>query len=113
MLLPGEPASAARHSLGQLIWRYHPRRKIYEVFAEGVSKADGAAWLLERHGIDRRRVLALGNDFNDESLLAWAAESRVVANAPAALRQRFDVVPDNQEHGFSVAVDAWRRRQGL
>lgn len=79
----------------------------YEVFAEGVSKADGAAWLLARHGIAHERVLALGNDFNDQTMLDWAAEARVVANAPAPLRERFETVPDNEQHGFAAAVDAW------
>ncbi|MBI1371466.1 MAG: isochorismatase family protein [Phycisphaera sp.] len=29
------------HTMGQLIWRYHPERKIYEVFAEGGGNAFG------------------------------------------------------------------------
>ncbi len=29
------------HTLGQLIWRYHPEKKIYEVFAEGGGNAFG------------------------------------------------------------------------
>lgn len=29
------------HSLGQLIWRYHPEKRIYEVFAEGGGNAFG------------------------------------------------------------------------
>ncbi len=29
------------HSMGQLIWRYHPRRRVYEIFAEGGGNAFG------------------------------------------------------------------------
>jgi putative heme-binding domain-containing protein len=29
------------HSLGQLIWRYHPEKRIYEIFAEGGGNAFG------------------------------------------------------------------------
>lgn len=29
------------HSLGQLVWRYHPRKHIYEIFAEGGGNAFG------------------------------------------------------------------------
>jgi putative membrane-bound dehydrogenase-like protein len=36
---PGE--KEAVHSLGQLIWRYHPQRKKYEVFAEGGGNTFG------------------------------------------------------------------------
>lgn len=31
-------------SLGQLIWRYHPERRIYEIFAEGGGNAFGVAF---------------------------------------------------------------------
>lgn len=79
----------------------------YEIFAPGVNKADGARWVLERYHLDHRHVLALGNDFNDEDLLDWAHQARVVANAPAELRQRFDTAPANVEDGFSVAVGQW------
>lgn len=36
---PGE--KTATYSMGQLIWRYHPRRKKYEIFAEGGGNAFG------------------------------------------------------------------------
>ncbi len=79
----------------------------YEVFARGVSKAAGASWLARRHGIDCGAVLAVGNDFNDEDLLAWAPHPRVVANAPAPLRERYRQVASNDEDGFAVAVREW------
>ena len=34
-------ASEPRHSMGQLIWRYHPESRRYEVFAEGGGNAFG------------------------------------------------------------------------
>lgn len=79
----------------------------FEVFAPGVSKAAGAARVREQHRIDPARVLALGNDFNDEELLAWAPQPRVVANAPPSLLARYPNVPSNDEDGFAAAVIAW------
>ena len=79
----------------------------FEVFAHGVSKASGAAAVLERHGVTHDRVLAIGNDFNDEELLAWAACPVVVANAPGELLGRYAGVASNDEDGFTEAVDAW------
>ncbi|MFK7778360.1 MAG: c-type cytochrome [Gimesia sp.] len=38
---PGQKEKEAIHSLGQLIWRYHPEKKIYEIFAEGGGNAFG------------------------------------------------------------------------
>jgi len=83
------------------------RSSWFEVFAEGVSKAAGAAFVLARHAVASQQVLALGNDFNDEELLAWAGEPRVVANAPPALRARYPAVAGNDDDGFSDAVERW------
>lgn len=38
---PGQKDKEAIASLGQLIWRYHPEKKIYEIFAEGGGNAFG------------------------------------------------------------------------
>ncbi len=38
---PGQKDKEAIQSLGQLIWRYHPEKKIYEIFAEGGGNAFG------------------------------------------------------------------------
>ncbi|MEQ9072009.1 MAG: ThuA domain-containing protein, partial [Gimesia chilikensis] len=38
---PGQKDSEAIQTLGQLIWRYHPEKKIYEIFAEGGGNAFG------------------------------------------------------------------------
>jgi hydroxymethylpyrimidine pyrophosphatase-like HAD family hydrolase len=117
-LLVVEPAgNAARHR--ELVCALHPlnvvrttspldhRSHWFEVFAQGVSKASGARWLLERRRLHAQRVLAIGNDFNDEELLDWAPAARVVANAPRELRERFAEVASNDEDGFSEAVHAW------
>jgi len=79
----------------------------FEVFADGVSKASGAQWLLRRHGLPPGAVLAVGNDYNDEELLAWAAHATVVGNAPADLRAHYHTCANNDADGFSQAVSAW------
>ncbi|RUL86112.1 PVC-type heme-binding CxxCH protein [Tautonia sociabilis] len=38
---PGDPEEAIVHSMGQLIWRYHPETRRYEVFAEGGGNTFG------------------------------------------------------------------------
>ena len=79
----------------------------FEIFPTQVSKASGIEWLVTHHGLDAGGVLVIGNDFNDLQMLEWAQRARVVANAPAELRQRFETVPDNNADGFSVAVQHW------
>jgi len=78
-----------------------------EVFPPQVSKDRAAAWLAARLGIDGTRTYAVGNDFNDESLLSWAASARVVGNGPASLRARFGSVPSNDADGVAHAIAAF------
>lgn len=78
-----------------------------EIFPRTVSKAIASAWICSRLGLDHERALAVGNDFNDRDLLEWAPNARVVANAPDALRRRYEAVESNDDDGFSEAVDQW------
>jgi hydroxymethylpyrimidine pyrophosphatase-like HAD family hydrolase len=75
-----------------------------EIFAPGVSKSAASAWLARRHGVDPRAVWAVGNDYNDRDLLAWAGRPRVVANAVPELRALYPMVAAHDEGGFAEAV---------
>ena len=75
-----------------------------ELFPDGVSKARASDWLRERHAIDPARTVAVGNDYNDLDMLEWAEHARVVSNAPASMRARYDVVRANDDDGFTEAV---------
>ena len=44
---------------------------------------------------------AVGNDYNDADLLAWAAHAYVVDNAPRDLKALHTVVPSNDDDGFA------------
>ncbi|WP_337173251.1 PVC-type heme-binding CxxCH protein [Paludisphaera sp.] len=55
---PGEPDDRATRSLGQLIWRYHPEHRVYEVFSEGGGNAFGVE-------IDARGRLFSGHNGGD------------------------------------------------
>lgn len=86
-----------------------------EIFPREVSKGQAAAWLAARHGIRRGQVCAVGNDYNDGDLLAWAGSSYVVANAAPELRARYDVVAAAGGCGVAEAIGRWRsspRRNG-
>jgi len=78
-----------------------------EIFPRTVSKAIASEWICSELGLDGGRALAVGNDFNDLDLLEWAPVARVVANAPAPLRDRYETVESNDADGFSEAVDEW------
>jgi len=78
-----------------------------EIFNRQVSKSNAARWLAGLCGINREQVCAIGNDYNDEDLLAWAGQAFVVAGAPLPLRQRFAPVAGNDHGGVAEAVTRW------
>jgi hydroxymethylpyrimidine pyrophosphatase-like HAD family hydrolase len=75
-----------------------------ELYPRGVNKASAAAWLWESIARPSLVRVAIGNDYNDLDLLAWADLSFVVSNAPAELCARYPTVPSNDAAGFSEAV---------
>ncbi len=77
-----------------------------EVFHRDVSKSAATAWLAGQLGIGRENVVSVGNDYNDQDLLAWSGKGFVVENAPPGLRQAFTSVTSNNHQGVSRAARA-------
>lgn len=78
-----------------------------EIFPRSVSKALASEWLARQHQIERHRILAIGNDYNDIDLLQWAGSSFLVNNAPDDLKQAYPSVSSNNHDGFKEAVVLW------
>ena len=75
-----------------------------EVFHKEVSKSKAASFLAEKLSMDRRNIISIGNDYNDEDLLGWSGKGYVVENAPERLRQDYETVGSNNESGVSMAI---------
>jgi hydroxymethylpyrimidine pyrophosphatase-like HAD family hydrolase len=75
-----------------------------EIFPTVVSKSRTAAWLAEELKIDKRKIVSVGNDYNDLDLLEWTVNSYVVDNAPADLKSRFAGVASNNNGGVAEAA---------
>ncbi len=75
-----------------------------EVFNKNVSKSRTTDWLTKHLNIKKENTISVGNDYNDEDLLAWSAQGFVVENAPKALKKRFEIVLSNNESGVSHAA---------
>jgi hydroxymethylpyrimidine pyrophosphatase-like HAD family hydrolase len=75
-----------------------------EIFPAGLNKGSALSSWCSDHGISRERVLVLGNDLNDESMLEWARYARVVEGSPAELTSRFPVLPPAGQGGFPAAA---------
>jgi len=75
-----------------------------EVFHKDVSKARAALRLIKMLGIKRKNVVSVGNDYNDQDLLAWSGKGFVVENAPESLKQVFQTVSPNNNCGVTGAA---------
>lgn len=76
-----------------------------EVFHKEVSKSKAAGFLSKRLSINREDVICVGNDFNDEDLLAWSGKGYVVENAPEALSRKFETLGSNNKSGVSRVIE--------
>ncbi len=76
-----------------------------EIFPKKVSKSGTAAFLSEQLAVQSENVIAVGNDYNDEDLLAWSGKGFVVDNAPPDLRSRYETVASNNASGVSMAAE--------
>ncbi len=76
-----------------------------EIFPTGLNKGTALENYCQRKAIPRQRVLALGNDHNDESMLAWVGHGCIVAGAPEALTHRYKVLPPANRGGFIAAAE--------
>lgn len=76
-----------------------------EVFHKEVSKSRAAAFLARRLSVHRRDSIAVGNDYNDEDLLAWSGKGYVVENAPERLRRAYETVRSNNDCGMTMAAE--------
>lgn len=76
-----------------------------EFFPENVSKSHAAERLCKSINVDIKKVMAVGNDYNDLDLLEWASCPVVVANAPPEMKKKFGYAASNSKNGFSDAVE--------
>ena len=82
------------------------RSRWIEIFPGPVSKSQAAERIRRRHGVARHRVNAIGNDYNDADLLAWAARAHVVGNAPEDLKAAYAVTASNDADGFAEVAES-------
>ncbi len=78
-----------------------------EIGAPGISKAYAAQRVCDRLGIDVAEVLAVGDNHNDLTVLAWAGRAAAPANAiPEVLAVVQQVIPPNSEDGVAQLLES-------
>jgi hypothetical protein len=77
-----------------------------EIGAPGISKAYALERVCARLGIGVGEVMAVGDNHNDLTVLAWAGQAAAPANAiPEVLAVVDQVVPSNQDDGVAILLE--------
>lgn len=92
---------------------------ILDLLPPGISKQWALERLAARLSVDRREVMAIGDNWNDFGMLKWAGLPYVMANSSAELRAAAKLngwkqAPANDEDGVAVVLErmmAARRSQ--
>ena len=83
---------------------------ILDLLPVGISKAWALERLAARLGVDRKEVMAIGDNWNDEGMLEWAGQAWVMANASEELRALAKLsgwrqAPSNDRDGVAVVLE--------
>lgn len=78
-----------------------------EIFPRGVSKGNAVRGLMARAGLTAEQCVAVGNDWNDESMLRVVGHPFVVSNAVAGLRDRYVHLPDHNASPIAALAEGY------
>ena len=83
---------------------------ILDLLPKGVSKSSALARLAERLGIAQEETMAIGDNWNDETMLDWAGTGVLMGNATDELRtlaveRGWEIGPTNDEDGVAVMLE--------
>ena len=79
---------------------------LVDVLDPGVGKADALAFLQRRWSILAAETLAIGDNWNDRTMLEAAGRGLLMGNAPSELLQLgLPVLPTNDEDGVAHAIE--------
>lgn len=70
------------------------------------DKAAGLRWLCDHLDVDAEQVVAVGDELNDLTMLAWAGRGVAVANADARVQAAADdVIGSNLDDGVAIFLE--------
>lgn len=77
-----------------------------EFMDNGIDKATALEKLIDRLGIKREEVIAMGDSYNDRGMVKFAGLGVFMANAPEDLRQEADYIADtNMNDGVAKVIE--------
>lgn len=84
---------------------------ILDLLAPGCSKGAALSRLAQLRGLDRRQVMAIGDNLNDLEMLEYAGRPVVMGNAPEELlglarKREWEVTRTNDGDGVACAIES-------
>jgi len=77
-----------------------------EVMDPGGSKSNAVRFLIEKMGLDRTEVVAMGDNYNDREMIQFAGMGVAMGNAPDEIKKVADYVTDtNNNDGVRKALE--------
>jgi len=106
-----EFAEQLQTALGSQIQLFKTRYRsidltILDALSSTASKGDSLAEVASQHDIARAEVMAIGDNFNDLTMLRYAGKGIVMANAEDELKQMgFELTDSNEADGVAKAIE--------
>ena len=98
-----EPLYRERYDSGNAV---RSGARYLDMVANGVSKGTGILRLAELCGIDRKNIIAAGDNMNDIDMLQTAGISWAVENAePEAKAAAMHIAPDNNRDAIAYIIE--------
>jgi Cof subfamily protein (haloacid dehalogenase superfamily) len=80
--------------------------RFVEVNPLGADKGTGLAWLAEHYGLDRTQIMAIGDQGNDATMIAWAGLGVAMGNAREDIKSLAGwVAPTVEDDGAAIAIE--------
>lgn len=87
--------------------------RFVEVNPLGADKGSALQWLAGRLGVPRERVMAIGDQGNDATMVAWAGFGVAMGNGNDATKAVADwIAPGIEEDGAAVAIERFVLSEG-
>ena len=77
-----------------------------EFMNRGISKGRGIDYLMEKYDLKKEEIIAIGNNFNDISMLDNSGLAVAMGNSPEEVKKHADLITkSNQEDGVAVILE--------
>lgn len=86
------------HMYGPMMNIYTSKPTYLEMMRRDASKTNAVKLMLARYGVLREEVIAIGDNFNDKDMIAFAGTGVAMGNAPDEVKAVADWVTDTNQH---------------